>query len=169
MIGMIVAHDLANAIGHENKLLWKSSEDLQHFKETTMGSVLLFGRETAESIGRPLPGRECLVLSKDFNYHLEGFTTLTPESIDRAWLESISSGKDLWICGGGAIYKQCLDYVDKVVVSLVYDEVENADAFFPECDGWLEQQRMSNREPYKQFPPTEACPYQIDVFEYTRH
>lgn len=167
MIGMIVAHDLNNAIGYENKLLWKSSEDLQHFKETTMGSVLLFGRETAESIGRPLPGRECLVLSKDFNYHLEGFTTLTPETIDRAWLNSISSGKDLWICGGSAIYEQCLDHVDKVVVSVVHDEVDKADTYFPEYPDWLEQQRAVNQEPYKQFPPTEACPYSISVFEYS--
>lgn len=167
MIGMIVAHDLNNAIGYENKLLWNSSEDLQHFKETTMGSVLLFGRETAESIGRALPGRECLVLSKDFNYQLEGFTTLTPESIDRAWLSSLSNGKDLWICGGSAIYEQCLDHVDKVVVSLVHDEVENADTYFPEYTGWLEQQRTANTEPYKQFAPTEKCPHSISVFEYT--
>lgn len=166
MIGLIVAHDELNAIGNDNKLLWKSKEDLEHFKETTMGGVLLFGRETAESIGRPLPGRECLVLSKDFNYQLDGFTTLTPETIDRQWLESISSGKDLWICGGSAIYEQCLDLVDKAVVSVFHTEVDAADAYFPQYRGWLALERNRNTEPYKQYAPTEECPIAFSVFEY---
>lgn len=166
MLGMIVAHDEINAIGNENKLLWKSKEDLEHFKETTMGGVLLFGRETAESIGRPLPGRECIVLSKDFNYHLEGFTTLTPETIDRQWLESISGGKDLWICGGGTIYDQCMELVDKVVVSRFHTVVTEADAYFPPYRGWLLRESQNNLEPVKQFASTEECPFAFSVFEY---
>ncbi|AQT28183.1 dihydrofolate reductase [Vibrio phage pVa-21] len=166
MIGMIVAHDLNLAIGNKGKLLWHSPEDLQHFKETTMGGTLVFGRETAESIGRPLPGRECIVLSKDFNYQLDGFTTLTPETIDRSWLESIAGGRPLWICGGGTIYDQCMEMVDKVVVSVVHTEIEEADAYFPQYRGWLETRRLQNSEPFIQFAPNEKCPHPISVFEY---
>ena len=166
MIGMIVAHDLNNAIGYKNKLLWKSSEDLQHFKETTMGGVLLFGRETAESIGRPLPGRECVVLSKDPEYFLDGFTTHTPDELTRDWLYSICEGRPVWIVGGGSIYDQCLDFVDKVIVSRVCTEVEAADTYFPQYRGWLAMRAELAQEPYKEFAPTEKCPYHIRVYEY---
>lgn len=166
MIGMIVAHDLLNAIGNGGQLPWHSSEDLNHFKETTMGGLLVMGRETAESIGKALPGRECVVLSKDPEYFLDGFTTYTPEELTRDWLYSISEGRPVWIVGGGSIYDQCLDFVDKVIVSLVRTEVEAADTYFPQYRGWLAMRAELVHEPYKEFAPTEKCPYHISVYEY---
>lgn len=167
MIGMIVAYDENRAIGFENKLLWSSSEDLQHFKETTSGSVVVMGRKTFESIGRPLPNRVNVVLTRDTEFKADGCVVHSPDVIDRNFLNNISEGKDVWVIGGADIYQQCLDHVDKVVVSVVYTKVENADTYFPEFSGRLAMHETINVEPYKQFPPTVKCPYTIAVFEYT--
>jgi dihydrofolate reductase len=121
-ISLIAALSRNRVIGLENRLPWRLPEDLKRFKELTMGHPVLMGRKTAESIGKPLPGRLNLVVSR---------TGLSlKEAIDRAR----ESGTDeLFVIGGEQIYRQTLPLADRLYLTLVDSEVEG-DAFFPEWD-----------------------------------
>lgn len=114
------------AIGAGNKLPWSLPEDLKFFRESTRGKTLLMGRKTYESIGRPLPYRRTLVLSRS--------TTAIPEvevidSLARI-PEVMPDGGELWVCGGAEIYTQTLPWWDEVLITRVKRTVEG-DAFFP--------------------------------------
>lgn len=114
------------AIGAGNKLPWSLPEDLKFFRESTRGKTLLMGRKTYESIGRPLPYRRTLVLSRS--------TTAIPEvevidSLARI-PEVMRDGGELWVCGGSEIYTQTLPWWDEVLITRVKRTVEG-DAFFP--------------------------------------
>lgn len=95
-------------------MLWHCREELRHFRDTTMGSVIVMGRITAETTGK-LPGRDCIVLSKDPDYTLSGFTTMTIEDL----LTFVKQNPILsfMICGGGKIYEAFFDYVRIAIVS----------------------------------------------------
>lgn len=139
MKSIIVAFDKNHGIGASNDLLWVRDlpADLQHFKNTTMGSAIIMGRKTYESLGRPLPGRQNIVVSRDLE-PVEGFDVV--RSIEDAF--NVTNSKDVFIIGGGQIYAQAIDLVDRLYVTEV-DETFKAEVFFPEIDTdvWQEVSR----------------------------
>ena len=140
MISMIVAMGENNAIGKDNELLWHLPDDFKHFKSVTMGKPIVMGRKTFESIGRPLPGRENIVVTRDKLFLVEGVTIVN--DIDEALL-ACNKYDEVMVIGGASFYEQMLSLADKLYVTLVHESFE-ADAFFPEIsmDEWhISEQR----------------------------
>ena len=127
IVSLIAAMDKNRAIGIENRLPWHLPADLQHFKKVTMGKPVIMGRNTYESIGRPLPGRLNIVVTRDRNYHAEGCTMAY--SFEDA-IEKAGEQKEVMIMGGASFYEQTLAHADRLYLTLVDTEVKG-DAFFP--------------------------------------
>lgn len=127
----VVAMDRQRCIGKKNALPWTLPEDLKRFKSLTMDSALIMGRSTYESIGRPLPGRTMIVVSRDPQYTAEGCVVVG--SINDA-LAACPVEKDIWVIGGGEVYKQMLDMCHEVYLTEVAVDVDNGDTFFPVFD-----------------------------------
>lgn len=123
-----LAHD--RAIGNNNQLLWHIPEDLKHFKEITTGHPIIMGQKTYESIGRPLPNRTNIVLSQDSSLQIDG--CIVCGSIDQAIVAASEHDQnEIFIIGGGSIYKQTIDLADKLYLTIV-DGTYEADTFFPD-------------------------------------
>jgi dihydrofolate reductase len=135
-ISMIVAHGPNREIGLLNKLLWHHSDDLKHFKKVTSGKIILMGRKTFESIGKPLPNRTNIILTRDIGLKSEGVEVITnPEMIFDYVLEKENDDLELElvICGGEEIYKIYLPYVQTLHRTLV-EFNGAADAYFPQIN-----------------------------------
>ena len=129
MISLVVAASENNAIGKNNQLLWHLPNDLKFFKNTTWGSVVIMGRETFESVNKPLPGRINIVITKQPNWNAENVTTAA--SLEDALLKATETNcKEIYIIGGGEIYKQSLSIADKVYLTRVHTQIDG-DTFFP--------------------------------------
>ncbi len=141
-LSLIVAMDNNCVIGNKDDLPWRLSSDLQHFKATTMGKPIVMGRKTHESIGRPLPGRENIVLTRLQDYQAEGCTVLN--SIDTLF-EHCKDIDEVMITGGAEIYKQAFDHVSRMYITEVHAEVEG-DTYFPEFnrEEWKEISRENH-------------------------
>lgn len=126
-LSCIVAADLKNGIGKDNQLLWHIPADLKYFKSVTIGKPIIMGRKTYESIGRPLPGRRNLIISRSGN-SIEGCEVFS--SIDAA-LEAVKEEQEAFIIGGAEIYRQTFGMIDQIYLTRVFSEFE-ADVFFPE-------------------------------------
>ncbi len=155
IISLIAAMDRRRGIGVGNQLPWRLSADLKRFRELTMGHHIVVGRKTFESIGKPLPGRQMIIITRDREFQAEGcFIRHTVE-------EAISSAKqhgenEVFICGGAEIYNQTIALADRLYLTLVDAEVA-ADTFFPEFDEseWTEQEPVFHPTDEKnQFPFT---------------
>ncbi|WP_343662964.1 dihydrofolate reductase [Chryseobacterium mucoviscidosis] len=131
MTTIVVAMGEKNEIGFENQLLWHLPKDLKHFKEITSGHPVIMGRKTYESIGKPLPNRTNIVVSRKTDWFEEGI--LIVGSIKEAVKFAKKIDEDVFIIGGGKIYEQTMDVVDKLEVTLVKADLE-ADTFFPKID-----------------------------------
>ncbi len=125
---IIVAIADNNAIGRDNALLWHISEDLKFFKRTTSGCPVIMGRKTFESIGRPLPKRTNIVVSRGFDAP-EGVVVVP--SLEEAY--KVGNPR-CFIIGGGQIYAQAMNDADRLVVTHVHTVIEDADTFFPQID-----------------------------------
>jgi dihydrofolate reductase len=123
MLGMIVACDRNGAIGKDGDLPWRQSTDLQHFKAITMGSKLIMGRKTWDSLPGMLPGREHFVLSRG---DVEGVDVITLE-------EALSM--DGWVIGGGQIYELFLPHVKELHRTIIDTRVFEPDTYFPDITG----------------------------------
>ncbi len=149
MIALIVAISKNYVIGKDNQLIWNLSADLKHFRKTTKGHVVVMGRKTYESIGRPLPKRVNIVVTRDKDYKAEGCEIVhslreAVETPDRASLQD--NNKKIFIIGGGNIYKQSMEMVDTLYITHVHTEIDG-DAFFPEID--MNVWKEVEREDYK--------------------
>jgi len=132
-VSIIVATSLNHAIGKDNQLLWHLPADLKFFKTTTMGCPVIMGRKTFQSIGRTLPGRQNIVITRDKNFNSNNqFDILVVGSLDEA-LVKLHTEKEVFIIGGGEIYKQSIDSVDTIYITLVNTVIEG-DVYFPEID-----------------------------------
>lgn len=158
MISFIVAMDRNRAIGLNNKLPWHLPGDLKFFKKTTMGHAVLMGRKTYESIGKPLPGRHNVVLTRDPNFKPEGVTVV--HSAEEA--SRLFDGDEVYVIGGAEVFKLLLPWADRLIVTHIDHEFE-ADTFFPELreDEW----REVSREPG---PTDEKNPYPYQFVVYDR-
>lgn len=142
IISSIVAVGKRNQIGLNNALPWHFSEDLKNFKRITKGHHLLMGRKTFESIGKPLPGRISLVLTRDSNWGFPGVKTVS--SYEEAFEVAEASGEDeLFIIGGASIYRDSLPYVERLYLSMV-DYDGEADTYFDAYEEFLWQTISTN-------------------------
>ncbi|EEZ88447.1 dihydrofolate reductase [Vibrio harveyi 1DA3] len=128
IISMIAAMADNRIIGKDNQMPWHLPADFAWFKRCTMGKPVVMGRKTYESIGRPLPGRLNIVISRDASLSIEGVTTVT--SIEQA-LEVAGEVEEVMIIGGGAIYAACLPMANKLYVTHIEAEIDG-DTQFPD-------------------------------------
>jgi dihydrofolate reductase len=138
-LSIIVAMDRNRVIGKNDALPWHISEDLKHFKKITMGKPIVMGRKTHESIGRPLPGRENIIITRDKNYKAEGCTVL--HSLEDIF-KHCKDVDEVMITGGSEIYRYALEKASRLYLTEVHAEIEG-DTFFPEFDRneWQETSR----------------------------
>jgi len=141
---LIAALDLNRAIGRSNVLPWQLPNDLKRFKAFTLGKPVLMGRKTAQSLGRALPGRKNLVLTRQGAVPFDGMTACS--SIEAA-LSAAAPCEEIMVIGGGDIYALALPWADRMLLTHVETEVEGADAFFPAFDEreWLVQHHECHR------------------------
>jgi len=140
MIALVVAMAGNNAIGKDNQLLWHISEDLQFFKKLTLGGTVIMGRKTYESIGRPLPKRRNIVITRTESYLADGAEIV--HSLEEA-LSISESDEKVFIIGGGEIYRQAISFADMLYITKV-DRTYDADTFFPDIEysQWKEVDRV---------------------------
>lgn len=131
MTTIVVAMGEKNEIGADNQLLWHLPKDLKHFKDLTSGHPIIMGRKTYESIGKALPNRTNIVISRKKNWFEEGI--LIVGSIKEAVKFAKKIDENVFIIGGGNIYEQTMEIADKLEVTLVKAELK-ADTFFPKID-----------------------------------
>ena len=131
IVGLIAAIARNGAIGRGNELLWRLPEDLKHFKRTTLGHPVVMGRKTWESIGRPLPGRRNIVVTRDPQWQASGAERAG--SLDEALALARDEAK-LFVIGGAQIYAQALPIADELVLTEIDAEAAEADIFFPAWD-----------------------------------
>ncbi|WP_020594343.1 dihydrofolate reductase [Kiloniella laminariae] len=153
IISLIVAHGKNLAIGKDNAMPWHIPEDLKFFKAQTLGKPVIMGRKTFQSIGRPLPGRPNIVVTRDSSFSAEGVTVCS--SLDDALKRGeedaeFLGGDEIMIIGGAQIYQQAISLVDRLYITEI-DLSPEADTFFPATDSqdWVEHFRESR--------PTEAA------------
>jgi dihydrofolate reductase len=127
ILAAIVATDLNNAIGKNNQLLWHLPADLKFFKNTTMGCPIIMGRKTFESIGRLLPGRKNIIITRNHGFKYDGADVY--HSVEEA-IKNCTDEK-IFIIGGAEIYKLSIHLLDELYVTKVKHEFE-ADTFYPE-------------------------------------
>ena len=131
MISLVVAASENNAIGQNNALLWKLPNDMKFFKNLTWGMPVIMGRKTFESIGKPLPNRTNIVISKTAN-KIEGCFVFNTIDAGIEFAKSLNE-ENLFIIGGDSIYKQSLSMCDTIYLTRIHHQFE-ADSFFPELN-----------------------------------
>lgn len=141
MLSIIVACGENRVIGVNNTLPWRLPEDLQHFKKITMGKPMIMGRKTFDSIGRPLPGRTTLVVTRNARWRRKGVITCgsVEQALQRACEYLSPDQQEIMVVGGEEIYRQCLPEARRIYLTRVAMVVDG-DAFFPEldCNQWRE-------------------------------
>ncbi len=159
ILSIIVAIARNRVIGRGNRLPWHLPADLRHFKQTTMGHPIIMGRKTYESIGRPLPGRQNIVITRNRNFRAEG--CLVVHSLQEA-LAAVPDAEEVFIIGGASLYREALPLADRIYLTLVDAEVEG-DTVFPELDAseWQEVRRET-------FAPDEKNPFGYAFVELVR-
>ena len=133
-ISLVVAAARNNVIGSEGELPWHLPDDLRHFKRLTTGKPVIMGRRTFESIGRPLPNRRNIVMTRQAGYAAQGCEVVS--SVNEA-LDLVRGADEVMIIGGGQVYRDFLPHADRIYLTRVLADVEG-DTYFPEIDetGW---------------------------------
>ena len=144
-ISMIVARSRNHVIGRDNQMPWKISADLQFFKKVTMGHPVIMGRKTWESIGRPLPGRRNIVVSRNADLQLTGAEVVN--SLDAA-LATLSEFPRVFVIGGEQLFTQAFPKADRLYITEIDIDVEGGDTFFkvPSPSEWKEVERTPASE-----------------------
>ena len=139
MISIIVAVASNGVIGDKNSLLWHIREDMVHFRTTTSGHPVIMGRKTYDSIGRPLPKRTNVVITRDTNLVIEGCTVV--HSLEEA-VSMFDSAEEVFVIGGAQIYAQALPLAERIYLTVVGKEYDG-DTSFPDIDyaEWIELSR----------------------------
>ena len=141
IISIVVAIAENNAIGKENKLLWHLPADLRHFKEVTTGHTIIMGRKTYDSVGKPLPNRRNIVITRKSGLKIPGVEVV--HTLEEA-LILCDEDEEVFIGGGAEIYKMAMSLTDKIYLTVVKG-IFDADTFFPEIDpnNWEETESIS--------------------------
>lgn len=145
MINIIVAASLNNVIGKDNSLIWRQSADLKRFKELTTGKTVIMGRKTYESIGRPLPNRRNIVITRQY-IEIPGCEVV--HSLE----DALKLEKDIFILGGGEIYKESVILANKIFLTRIHANLEG-DTYFPILgDEWVvEESHFFEKDEKNQF------------------
>ena len=159
-LSLIVATANNNIIGKNNEMPWHLPADLAYFKKTTLGKPIIMGRKTFESIGRPLPGRRNIVISRDINYQAEGVESVT--SVDHA-LALVTGIEEVMVIGGGAIYAHCMSVATRLYVTHIKAEIAG-DTQFPLVDTEKDWQKVSSEF----FKADKQNAYDLDFAVYQR-
>jgi dihydrofolate reductase len=159
MISIIVAVSEDWGIGKDNELLWHISEDLKRFKRLTLGKTILMGKKTWDSLPRkPLPGRKNIVLTDVPDECID--CSVTAYSIDDA-LSKCDPGEEIFVIGGGSVYRQFMDIADRLYITHVHRKAE-ADVYFPEIDRGI--WRVVETEDFKT-DDAEGISYTYSIYE----
>lgn len=139
-IRLVVAYAANRCIGKDNALPWRLPSDLQHFKRVTMGLPIIMGRKTWESLGRPLPGRPNLVISRNADYDAPGAQVYT--DLDSA-LADCSDHATVCVIGGEQLFRLALPVADELIATEIHADVDG-DTFFPELPAasWTQVERL---------------------------
>ncbi len=158
IISFIWGQDRNRLIGRDNALPWKLPADMAWFKKSTMGKPILMGRKTYESIGRPLPGRVNLILTRQTNLQIEGCTVV--HSLGEA-KSSVPEADEIMVMGGAEIYALLFDQAERLYITEIDAEFEG-DAWFPAFDrsAWAEEFHESHQPDEK-----NAYPYSFSILE----
>ncbi len=139
IVTQIAAASENNVIGRQGDLPWHISEDLKFFRSTTKDHIIIMGGKTFDSVGKAFPKRFNIIVTRNADLKIDGAVVVT--SIDDALKEAAKHtdhwGNEVFVCGGGEIYKQAMPKTDKIYLTRVHTEIDDGDAFFPEVD--LEQ------------------------------
>lgn len=154
MINIIAAISKNNVLGKDNKLLWHLPNDLKYFKKITTGKTVVMGRKTFESIGKPLPNRRNIVVSNR-NLNIENVEIVNNIK------DIISLNDDIFIIGGGEIYKSTINLADKLYITLIDFEF-SGDVYFPDID--LTKWKITNKE-YHQKDEKNKYDYTFIIYE----
>ena len=141
IVSIVVAIAENHAIGKDNQLLWHLPKDLKHFKEITSGGTVIMGRKTYDSVGKPLPNRRNIIITRQ-QIEIAGCEVVNSL---QAGLDLCREHKEVFIVGGAEIYKQAMPLTDKIYLTIVHENFE-ADTYFPEIskDIWKETERTDH-------------------------
>ena len=164
-LALIVAMSENNVIGINNKLPWHLPEDLRYFKHITLGKPIILGRKTYDSIGKPLPGRTNIVVSRRADLEISGCKVVgsLDEAIELAEAQTLVDGaEEALVIGGAEIYRQALPRCERIYLTRVHATIDG-DAYFPELD--LQAWREIGRE---DFTAVEPNPFDYSFIVYER-
>jgi len=159
ILSMIVAHADNRVIGKNNDMPWHLPADLAYFKKTTLGKPIIMGRKTYESIGRPLPGRKNIVISRDVAYQAAGVEVVN--SVEAA-LALVKDCEEVMVIGGGAIYQHCLVAAQRLYITHIDADIAG-DTYFPEYDLNVWKKVASTLR-----PSDDKNPYPLDFSVYEK-
>lgn len=151
-ISIIAAVSKNNVIGFENQMPWHLPADLKHFKKVTMGKPIIMGRKTFDSIGKALPGRTNIIITKNPHFKLTEPNTMVVHSLDEA-IKAAGDADEVMIIGGANVYAQALPHSNLIYLTRIQQEF-NGDTFFPELD-WSKWNEIERED----FTPDEKNPY----------
>ncbi|MCS0672117.1 dihydrofolate reductase [Cytobacillus firmus] len=160
MISLMWAMDQNRVIGKDNKLPWHLPEDLKFFKRTTMGHPIAMGRKTWDSIGRPLPGRENIVITRNKSFSCKGCTVVN--TVEELLKYSGVKEDEIFVIGGAEIFKAILPAADRLYLTMIYDQFAG-DTYFPELD--MSEWDLLSREKGTR---DEKNPYDFEFLIYKR-
>ena len=158
IISLIAAMSRNRVIGKNNKLPWDMPADMNYFRNMTKNKPVIMGRKTYESIGRPMPDRINIIITRDKEYKAEGCIVVS--NVDDA-LKSVKGNKEVMVIGGAQIYKEFLPKADRIYLTIIDEEIEG-DTYFPEFnkDEWKETKREEHKADKK-----NPYPYTFLVLE----
>lgn len=165
MKNIIVAYDVNRGIGINGQMPWNMGEmktDMRRFRQITMGNVVVMGRKTLESIGKPLEGRQNIILTKQNDFVCDGAEIA--HSLEEALKMASLGGLEVFIIGGAEIYKQAIDKVDRIYATELVDSLRDIDVYFPDLNKteWIEKDR------YRYNSCDTGDKYDFDVVTYDR-
>lgn len=162
-LSLIVAASQNGVIGNKGKLPWRLPADLERFKQITLGHPILMGRKTFDSLGKPLPGRTNIIITRNKNLKIRG--ALTAPSLEDA-IRLCRNDEELFVIGGASIYEQALPLADRIYLTRIHRDFEG-DTLLPEMDSesWKEISRQDFHDPEENPLPfsclvLERCPRQ---------
>jgi dihydrofolate reductase len=159
-ISLVVAAADNNAIGKDNKLLWCLPNDMKFFKNVTWGMVVIMGRKTLDSLGKPLKGRRNIIITRQ-TLNIEGAVFV--KDLNEALLAAKEMDvKEVMVIGGGEIYKQFLPVANKIYITRVHAKPEDADTFFPEFSE--KEWKLVSRKDYEEDAKHEYA-YSFQLWE----
>ena len=157
MISLLVAHDENRVIGKDNQLPWHIPEDLKYFKEKTIGKGIVMGRRTFESIGRPLPGRKNIVVTRRRDYEAPGAEVV--HTLEEGIRKAADFHREVMIIGGAEIFREVLPFADRLYVTRI-DQPFEGDTYFPAYNE-TEWKLVSASEEHE----SSGIPYSFRVYE----